>query len=96
MDSIEPSGEERFPHPVTIMHFNGRYFLIRGEEFLNQLLAGSEGYPTPVACVTATSHKVADGAVASGVQIADLWMINPWVMERLREDGHLVESVLEG
>lgn len=96
MNDLAKNGGDRFPHEVTIMFFNGRYYLIRGEEHLKKVLAGNEGYPTPVACVTVTSYESATAAMEAGGQISDLWMINPRIMERLKGDGQLVESVLEG
>lgn len=95
MDMTGPGDGDRFPHAVTIMLFNGRYFLIRGEEYINEVLRGEGGFPTPVACVTVTDFQTANAAVEDGKSMTDLWMINAHIVARLRNDGVLVETTLD-
>lgn len=67
------------------------YYLFEGEVFLNQLLLSDGDFPRPVRCVHFTTVFEQKRFLGEGVSLAALWGINPEIVERLRQDDHLLE-----
>lgn len=82
-------------HPITIVLFNGRYFLVRGEEYMSNLLSGMGEYPVPVAILSMSSFAKFQTVLPKDKEVTDLWNINARIIERLRVDEQLLEIDIE-
>ncbi|MEM9145013.1 MAG: hypothetical protein AAGC57_02370 [Pseudomonadota bacterium] len=95
MDMTIPGGGDYFRYEITIMFYNSRYWLIRGEEHLPNMLQNNGPYPKPVGCVIVKSHQTASSTLLKGKSLSDMWMINPLIVERLRNEEMLVEITID-
>lgn len=76
---------------IVLAEVDGAYWLVAGEDHLDSLLAGPEGYPTPVGIIrfpTSAAFRRELGAAGSA---GSLWQVHPQIVARLRSDGHTEE-----
>jgi len=88
-ESSDTEGEAGFA--IAIISLHERYWLVVGEEHLDDLLYARPGYPTPVACLTYPDADALNADMPEGTTLMDLWKIHPGVIERLRSDDEIVD-----
>lgn len=78
--------------PITLLALeNQSYFLLEGEQYVDQLLLADGRFPTPVRVLHFASADAMHAALGQGVRLGALWAINPQIVERLRVDAQLDE-----
>jgi hypothetical protein len=76
---------------IVLAELDGSFWLVAGEDHLDTMLAGPEGYPMPVGIIrfpTAAALRRELGAAGS---TGSLWQVHPQIVARLRSDGHTEE-----
>ncbi|MDT8343070.1 MAG: hypothetical protein RQ752_01445 [Thermohalobaculum sp.] len=84
-DPDEPEGG------IVIVQVRSNYWLLEGEEHLSAMLSGLQPYPTPVRCLKFETEIAFKLFLPDCVPLGQLWGINPLIVERLRQQEHLVE-----
>lgn len=85
-----PEGEE--PEIILIGMNRSEYFMLKGDDFLSQVLLVDGEYPKPILCVHFESVFDAKMSMGEGFSIAGLWGVNPAIVERLRNTDCLIEK----
>lgn len=89
-DQHDPHGNE--DAPMTLLAVNDGYWVYEGEEYLNDLLFGRGIYPFRVRCLQFESAFDLNRFTKESVSVANLWRVNPDVIERLRRENLLIET----
>lgn len=64
------------------------FWLVRGDEHIDQLMLADGKFPTPVICMNCeTMDEVLD--LAGTEEAGHLWQINPQIVDRLDKQGRL-------
>lgn len=87
---ISPTASTPDPE-IVLVTVGEEAWLVKGEAHLDVLLAGTTGYPLPVGCIRFATRPALQRELGPDVTVADLWLINPAIIERLRTDQHLLE-----
>jgi hypothetical protein len=85
-----PSGDEPKVE-IVLIDVAGHFYLVEGEEYLSQLMLVDGTFPKPVRCVKFEDIFDLSAFTGGTANLADLWAINPEIISRLRNDGHLLE-----
>lgn len=97
MNSETPVPEGNEPEDeIVLIDVAGKYFLVEGEEHISQLMVVDGNYPKPVRCVKFEDAFELSTFTNGTANLADLWAINPEIITRLRNDGHLLEIDASG
>lgn len=87
---ISPTASDEAPE-IVLISAEEAFWLVDGEDHLDALLKGPEGYPTPVGCILFPSIAALEAELGVPIKEADMWSIHPAIIARLREDAHLLE-----
>lgn len=68
------------------------YYVVRGDEFMNELLLVDGDFPKPVWCVNFETVLDAKRVMGEEFSLASCWAIHPEIISRLRKDNDLIES----
>lgn len=68
------------------------YYVVKGDEFLNQLLLVDGDYPKPVMCMNFNTIFDAKRFLGEDFSLASCWAVHPEIVARLRDDEFLIES----
>ena len=79
---------------IVLICANESYWVAEGEAHLDIMLQGNTGYPTPVGVLHFSSVKALEANLGSTLKDANLWAVHPAIIERLRDDHHLLEIVV--
>lgn len=79
---------------ILLARIGDACWLIDGEAHLDAMLTTTDGYPTPVRCLTLPSMDALDALLPEGLETGALWAIHPAIVARLERDGQLVVSAL--
>ena len=92
--NADQNWQEQPPEPdiIIIGIERANYYLYKGEDYLNQLLLVDGDFPRPVLCVHFDSVFDVKLMLGKSVNISSYWGINPAIIDRLRNDAHLVET----
>ncbi|MDT8857519.1 hypothetical protein RNZ50_21235 [Paracoccaceae bacterium Fryx2] len=74
-----------------LVSVGGEAWLVKGEEHLDVLLAHTTGFPLPVGFIHFPTRPALQRELGPDVTVADLWLIHPAIIDRLRADRHLLE-----
>ncbi|GIX12595.1 MAG: hypothetical protein KatS3mg118_0554 [Paracoccaceae bacterium] len=83
------SGEET----ILLVTVEETTWLAMGESHLQAMLTGEGDYPRPIVCVTFRDMAHLTAHVPQGV--AGLWAVHPAIVRRLRENGEIVDRVID-
>lgn len=90
MDDTPREGKE--PELVLVSIERKNYYLMEGEEHLDQMLLADGDFPKPVLCVHFESIFEAKRVIGDGFNPGSLWGIHPDIVERLRTNKELIET----
>lgn len=94
-DNVEEPHGGGDPEPEITLIAVGKhtYYIVEGEEHLDQMLLVEGDYPKPVLCIH--FETAAEIAVAMGEQIdmSQYWRVHPEIVARLRATNVLIEKV---
>ncbi len=76
---------------IVLVELTGSYWLVAGEEHLDSLLAGPEGYPTPVGIIHFSSAEALRRELGEGGSTSGLWQVHPQIVARMQRDGQTEE-----
>ena len=83
---------ENEPEVVLIAINEEKFYMIEGEQFLDELLlADGVNYPKPVRCLHFDSQFAFSTFLGENVNFSELWSVHPQVVVRLRKTGNLVD-----
>lgn len=85
-----PGGESG----ILLARIGNACWLIEGEAHLDALLTSTDGYPTPVRCLSLSSMDALDALLPEGLETGALWAIHPAIVARLERDGQLKVTTL--
>lgn len=92
MSALDNRPEARGDPQITLGSVDhSTYYLLEGEKFLQQFLLVDGVFPRPVGCIMFKSVINMTTFLGGDVNIADLWQINPAIVDRLRKDNDLLE-----
>lgn len=78
--------------PIILIGIAGReFFLLHGEDHLDQVLLADGKFPKPVKCLNFGSRIEVKMLLGETVNVAAFWAIHPDIVARLRDAGDLVE-----
>ncbi|MEM1432282.1 MAG: hypothetical protein AAGG09_22725 [Pseudomonadota bacterium] len=86
-------GEGRDPEITLVAVGEHTYYIVEGEEHLDQLLLADGVYPQPVLCVHFKSITDIRRVMGDGINMSQYWTIHPKIIARLRETKVLIEKV---
>ena len=86
-DECEGEPEEM----IVLVQVRQSYWCLAGEKYLGAMLSGLDYYPTPVRCMKFETEFDILRSFPEGLPLGELWGINPLIIERLRNQNHLVE-----
>ena len=76
---------------IVLAELDGSYWLVAGEDHLDAMLAGPDGYPTPVGIIHFLNAFALRRELGEGRSTAGLWQVHPNIVARLQKDGHTEE-----
>lgn len=76
---------------IVLAELDGSFMLVAGEDHLDALLAGREGYPTPVGIIRFPSAMALRRELGAVGSTGSLWQVHPQIVARLRNDGQTAE-----
>ncbi|XDA99858.1 hypothetical protein AB1M95_08150 [Sulfitobacter sp. LCG007] len=79
---------------ILLARIGEQVWLIEGEAHLSAMLTTTDGFPTPVHCITPASVDALGALLPEGTELGDLWAIHPAIAARLESDGHLVIATM--
>lgn len=82
-------GNDRYE--ILLVSLNERFWLLKGEKHINALLSGSDNFPKPVGCLVFKDYSRLKTIIPGGLDFGSLWLINPNIVTRLKEEKQLVE-----
>lgn len=92
MNAVDHFNEDKGdPEIILVAIKRESYYLVEGEDFLNQLLLEDGTFPCPVQCLHFASKFAMREFVGEDVSLAQYWGVNPSIVERLRLRQQLVE-----
>lgn len=77
---------------ILLVAIDGSYYLAMGDQYLDQIMIVDGDFPSPITCLKFRDLLHLNIFSNGKATIADLWAINPIIIERLRKDQHLLES----
>ena len=80
------------PEIVLICIKQERYYLVQGEDYVQELLQLGGNFPRPVRCMHFDSLLSLHAFVGRDFSLSDYFGINPKIIDRLRNDGDLVDD----
>lgn len=83
--------DRRSTDRIVLVEVNGSFWMLYGEQHIDAMLTNMKPYPKPVHFMRFESDFDLRLYLPDGVSIADLWGINPAIVERMRENDELVE-----
>ncbi|MEP2424811.1 MAG: hypothetical protein ABJH43_08620 [Tateyamaria sp.] len=86
------SGEGDEPPIILVGIEKNSYYIVRGDEFLNELLLVDGEYPKPILCLNFDSIFDAKRILGDDFSLVSCWAIHPEIIARLRKDECLIES----
>lgn len=89
-----PRDDEPFAG-IVLFCIGEKYWLGQGDEWLQNLLTGEGDFPRPVLCVAFRDTFEIGQFVGGGANVADLWGINPEIVNRLRRNKDLTDLVFD-
>lgn len=90
-DSGGGNGGDFNRYEIVLISLNERFWLLKGDAHLKVLLSGQGEFPTPVGCLVFENHAKFAKFAPEGADLGDLWMINPLIVGRLRENKQIVD-----
>ena len=79
--------------PIILIGFERKnYYLLKGDEYLNQILLADGEYPKPVLCVHFPDMFEAKRVLGSEFNLSQCWGIHPDIIARLRDTDCLIEA----
>ena len=94
MDMSTGEGGDEKPwdrYEIVIISMNQRFWLWRGDAYLQRMLRGESDVPWPVGCVVIDDARKLNRVVPEDVDLGDLWMINAMAMANMRSDERVVD-----
>jgi hypothetical protein len=89
----EPQGGGDSEPEITIVAVaNETFYLVEGEEHLNQLLLADGVYPMPVLCFHFESILEIKAVMGDEINMGEYWSIHPEIIKRLRNTNVLIEK----
>lgn len=86
------SGDDDTPPIILVGIGKSSYYIVNGDEFLNELLLVDGEYPKPILCMNFDSLFDAKRILGDDFSLASSWAIHPDIIARLRKDECLIES----
>ena len=90
--SIPPEDGDGHEERMVILRINATYWLAEGKDYLNPMLVGGGYFPKPVVCIRFADPIALRTYLGPDRPVTSCWGINPDIIERLRQDGHLAEQ----
>lgn len=90
MDDTPREGKE--PELVLVALERQSYYLIKGEEHLDEMLLVDGNFPKPVLCVHFENIFEAKRVIGDSFSPGSLWGVHPEIVERLRTNNELIET----
>lgn len=79
--------------PIILLGIDrNSYYVVKGDEFLNQLLLVDGEFPKPILCMNFETIFDAKRFLGDDFSLASCWAIHPEIIERLRKDECLIEA----
>ena len=76
---------------ILMLVVDETYYLAVGEEHMDQIMLVDGTFPKPIRCMKFRDQLHLKTFSNGKASLANLWAINPIVIERLRRDQHLLE-----
>ena len=76
---------------IILLKIAESYYLAEGEEYLSELMLVDGTFPKPLRCLNFEDAFKFSTFSGGTISLADLWGINPKIISRLRQEGHLLE-----
>ncbi|MEM8577365.1 MAG: hypothetical protein AAGF60_05905 [Pseudomonadota bacterium] len=83
-------GEE--PAIILVGIKGSSYYVVKGDEFMDQLLLVDGKFPFPIVCLNFETMIDATRILGGTFSVADCWALHPEVVNRLRDEKKLIES----
>ena len=80
------------PDIIIIGIDRGAFYLLKGDDYLDQMLLEDGLFPTPILCVHFESVFDAKQMLSHRFNVATSWAIHPEILKRLRDKKCLVET----
>jgi len=68
------------------------YYVVKGDEFVDELLLADGEYPTPIVCLNFETMFDATRIIGGNFSVADCWALHPDIVARLRSEKKLIEQ----
>ena len=86
------SGDGEDPPIIFVGIDNSSYYIVRGDEYLDQILLVDGEFPKPILCMNFASVFDAKRVMGQDFSLASCWAIHPEIIARLRDDEFLIEA----
>ncbi len=92
--SMNEFGEEPGVEPEIVFLGISRksYYLLEGDDHLNELLLSDGTFPRPILCLHFETILDVRIKLGESVSVGQLWAIHPEIVARLRNDEDLIEK----
>lgn len=82
------------PPEITLVSVRKEtFYLVEGEEHLDQLLLADGVFPQPILCVHFETIAAISETMGRSINMAQYWQIHPEIIARLRDTNVLIERV---
>jgi len=86
------SGGGDEPEIIFVSVEKDSYYIVRGDEHLNQVLIVGGKFPKPILCLKFDSIYDAKRIMGNDFSLASYWAIHPDIVARLRDEKCLIEA----
>lgn len=88
----DPERGDDEPPIIFIGVDKNTYYLLKGDEFLNQVLLADGEFPKPILCVNFDNVFDLRTAMGADFSLSACWAIHPEIVTRLRNENALIEA----
>ncbi|MEM9247630.1 MAG: hypothetical protein AAGB05_02925 [Pseudomonadota bacterium] len=90
----EPQGGGNEDPEITLIAVaNETFYIVEGEEHLDEMLIVDGTYPTPILMIHFDTVQDIHAKMGETINMAQYWTIHPKIIARLRDDKLLIEKV---
>lgn len=79
---------------IVLAEVDGGFYLVDGEQYLDQLLSEESGFPVPIGIIRFPNKIAFLRESGPGVTLQTMWQVHPKIVERLRDNAQVIEIVV--
>ncbi|MEM0937131.1 MAG: hypothetical protein AAF865_17380 [Pseudomonadota bacterium] len=87
------SGGDAEPEITLIAVADETFYIVEGDEYLDQILLVDGIYPTPILCIHFETINDIREAMGEAVDMSEYWTIHPKIIKRFRDSKIMIEKV---